>query len=198
MNLKECRVFFIVTILCLSLVVVSPLASFVIPQPNFENFSEFWMLGPNQVAEDYPLIAKNSESNRVFIGVGNQMGSSEYYLVYVKLSNSSETLPDVDMSAPSSLPPLFEYRFILDDADVWERSIDFSFEGLILQDEVLDVGYFIVNGVSFPIDLSLVWNIEKEGYYCELFFELWRYEVESSEFIFDDSFVSLRLNLIAT
>lgn len=195
MNLEEYRALFIVVTLGLALVTAFPLISFVMPQRNSENYSEFWLFGPDHMAEGYPCNVKAGELYRIFVGVGNQMGISEYYLIYVKFGNSTNILPDVDSSFASSLSPLSEFRFIIADNGVWERAVDFGFEGLVIEDDVLHVGSVVVNGVRFPVEVTADWNIERGGYYFQLFFELWRYDVEAGGFRFDDSFVGLWLKV---
>ena len=102
MNLEELRALFIVVTLSLVLISALPLISFIVPRRNSENYSEFWLLGPDHVGDGYPSIVRDSEMYRVFVGVGNQMGGSEYYLIYVKVGNNTNILPDVDNSLASS------------------------------------------------------------------------------------------------
>lgn len=195
MNLEQVRALFIIVTLSLVLIAAFPLISYVVPQRNSENYSEFWLLGPDHVGDDYPSIVREGEVYRVFVDLGNQMGSSEYYLIYVKVGDNTSILPDVDNSLSSCLPPLFEFRFILAENGVWENAIDFSFEDLIFQDDILYVDYVVVNGVRFPVELSVDWDVERGGYFIQLFFELWRYDFESGSLKFDDSFVGLWLKM---
>jgi hypothetical protein len=196
MNLEDYRTLFLVLTLVLVLVAVSPVLSVVVPfGGGSESFSELWLLGPDHMAEGYPSIFRDGEVYRVFVGVGNQMGSSEYYLIYVKAGNSTNILPDVDNSLAGSLPPLSEFRFVIADNEVWENTISFGFEDLVFEDDLLHVGYVVVDGVRFPVELSTTWDIERGGYYIQLFFELWRYDVVTGSFKFDDSFVGLWLKM---
>jgi len=54
-NLEEYRVLFLVVTLVLALIVASPVVSMIVPQGSSERFSEFWLLGPDNLAEGYPL-----------------------------------------------------------------------------------------------------------------------------------------------
>ena len=129
MNLEEYRVLFLVVTLGLALVAASPVVGLVVPfGGGSERFSEFWLLGPDHMAEGYPFVVGVGEVYSVFVGVGNHMGGSEYYMVYVKLFNGIGALPDIDDSQPSASDPLYEFKFFVDDGKVWETPVIFGFE----------------------------------------------------------------------
>ena len=195
MNLESYRALFLVVILGLALVAASPVIGEVLPEVGSERFSEFWILGPDHVAKDYPFNVGVGDEYRVFVGVGNHMGDSEYYMVYVKLFNGIRALPDIDDSQPSSLDPLYEFKFFVDDEKVWEKPVIFGFEDVDFESNVLSVGNIVINDVIFPVHASVLWDFERNGYFFEMFFELWRYDVEHNTFRFDDRLVSLTLNV---
>jgi len=196
MNLEEYRTMFVVVTLVLALVAVSPLLSVVVPfGGGSERFSELWLLGSDHMTESYPFDVAVGEEYCVFVGVGNHMGGSEYYKVYVKFRNSTESLPDIHKSMPSSLDSLCEFRFFVGEGEVWEMPVIFGFEDVVVVGDLLSVGNVVINGVSFPVGASAVWDSENEGYFFELFFELWHYDVVSHSFRFDDNFVGLWLNI---
>jgi hypothetical protein len=197
-NLEEYRTLFMVATLGLALVAASPALGVVLPEVGSERFSEFWLLGPDHMAEGYPFSVGAGEEYSVFVGVGNHMGCSKYYRVYVKLGNGSEFLPDIDGGVPSSLSPVYEYRFFVGDSEVWESAVTFGFEDVAVEGDVLSVGKVVLDGEGFPVDASVVWDSEKGGYFLVLFFELWRYDVEYDLFRFDDRFVGLWLNITAS
>jgi len=195
-NLEEYRTLFIVATLGCALVAVSPLVAVVLPQVGSEEFSEFWLLSPDHMVEGYPFNVGESEEYGVFVGVGNHMGGSEYYRVYVKFGGGAESLPDIDGGVPSVLSPFYEYQFFVCDGEVWESPVTFGFEDVVVDGDVLVVGDVTVNGVSFPVDASAVWDSEDSGYFYVLFFELWRYDVEYGDFRFDDRYVGLQLSIM--
>jgi len=195
-NLEEYRVLFLVVTLGLALVAASPVVGVVVPfGGGSERFSEFWLLDAWNRTEYYPFVVGVGEVYRVFVGVGNHMGGSEYYMVNVKFRNGTQSLPDIDGSLPSSLSPLYEFRFFVGEGEVWESPVTFWFEDVVVEGDVLVVGDVTINGVSFPVDASAVWDSEDGGYFFQLFFELWRYDVELDSFGFDDRFVGLWLNM---
>jgi uncharacterized membrane protein len=198
-KLEDIRTLFIMTTLVVGLVVASPALGIIVPfGGSSEQFSELWLLGPDHMAEGYPFNVSEGEGYSVFVGVGNHMGGSQYYRVCVKLGNGSEVLPDIDGGVPSSLSPVYEYRFFVGDGEVWESAVAFGFEDVAIEGTVLSIGEVVVDGEGFPVDASTVWDPDKEGYLLVLFFELWRYDMESNIFRFDDRFVGLWLNMTAS
>ncbi len=198
MNLEEYRTLFIVATLGLALVVASPALAIVLPQVNSEEFSEFWLVGPNHKTEGYPFNVGVGEEYKVFVGVSNHVGSSENYIVYVKFRNSAQSLPDTDNSVPSSLPPLYEYRLFVGNEEAWESPVTFGFEDTSVEGDVLSVGNVIINGVVFPVDASAVWDSDDGGFFFQLFFELWHYDVMSNSFRFDNRYAGIWLNMTAS
>jgi len=195
-NLEEYRTLFLVVTLGLALVAASPAVGVVVPfGGGSERFSEFWLLDAWNGTEYYPFLVGAGEKYRVFVGVGNHMGGSEYYMVSVKFRNSTQSLPDISDSVPSSLDPLFEFRFFVGDGEVWKAPVTFWFEDVVVEGDVLSVGDVVVNGVVFPVYVSAVWDSEAEGFFFQLFFELWRYDLDSQVFRFDDRFVGIWLRM---
>ena len=76
--------------------------------------------------------------------------------------------------------------------------MSFGFGDVVVEGDSLSVGEVVVDGVTFPVDVFAVWDSEREGYFFQLFFELWRYDVDSRSFSFDDRFVGLWLNMTAS
>jgi uncharacterized membrane protein len=195
-NLDDYRTLFMVVTLGLALIAASPALALVVPfGGGSESFSEFWLLGPNHAAEDYPFNVSAGEMYSVFVGVGNHMGSSEYYRVYVKFRNSTQSLPDSKSGVPSSLSPVYEYQFFVGADEVWESPISFGFGDMVVEGDVLSVGEIVVDGGAFSVDVFAVWDSEREGYFFQLFFELWRYDLDSRSFKFGGRFVGLWLNM---
>lgn len=195
MNLEEYRTVFAVGGLILILVASAPTLGLVLPFSGGERFSELWVLGPGHMAEDYPFNVRADESFLVYVGVGNHMGSSAYYMVYVKFRNQTELLPNATAGTPSSLMPLFEYRVFLEEGKSWEAPLTFSFSGVSFFENRSFVESFIVNDGAFSVDKLALWDGENNGYYYQVFIELWIYEAESDAFQFHNRFVSIWLNM---
>src|SRR3989337_165143 len=110
MNLEDSRKVFACCSLVLILIIVAPTLGLIVPFPmNSQRFSELWILGPNYMIEDYPLNVAINEKQNIFLGVGNHLGSSVYYIVYVKLRNQTQSAPNMTTFTPSPLAPLYEF-----------------------------------------------------------------------------------------
>jgi len=209
-NLDDYRTLFIVVTLGLALIAASPAIALVVPfGGGSEQFSEFWLLDPNHAAEDYPFNVSAGEMYSVFVGVGNHMGSPEYYKVYMKFGNITQL--DFNSSKPSSLSPLYEFQGFVGDGDFWESPVTFGFQNVSLvdkvlsvdnvtmnapiEDAVLSVDEVIINGMVFPVDAHTSWDAENAGFYFRLSFELWRYDMVLKSFMFHNRIVGLRLNM---
>ena len=198
MNLDDFKMVFVGVFLVLVLVAASPTLSMMISLPAGERFTELWILGPGHMAEGYPFNARADVSYSVFLGVGNHMGGLEYYLAYVKFRNQTESLPNATMSTPSLVPSLYEYRTFLSEGEAWEKNVTFSFSGVSVAGNVCRVSYLSVGGCGFFVDRFVAYNSTYNGYYFELFFELWRFDVGVSEFRYHNRFVGIRLNMTSS
>ncbi|UCE44146.1 MAG: DUF1616 domain-containing protein [Candidatus Bathyarchaeota archaeon] len=190
MELKEYRRFFGTASLTLMLLVASPVLSMVISIPvGREFFSEFWLLGPDHRAEGYPFnVELNVTQEPVYVAVCNNLGYTVYYRVYMKLRN--QTQPGANRTMPSSLEPLYEFRFLLSDRELWETACVFSFQG-----ESALVSEVLINGDASPVNCSSAWDSEQRGFYYQLFFELWLYNGTTRSFEYHDRSVWLWLNM---
>jgi len=195
MNLEDYRTIFAVVTSGLILMAAFPTLSMVVPFPrSAERFSELWVLGPNHMAEDYPFNIRVGEQHSVFVGVGNHMGSSSYYVLYVKLRNQTQPLPDLSNSLPSSLAPLFEFRFFILDGGSWKAPLTFTFLDVSGFENSCFVSRMMINNVVFSVDSPSTWDSENNGFYYELFFELWLYDTSLQGFRYHNRFVGIWLN----
>lgn len=198
MNLKEYRVIFVVVIGVLALIVASPGLSRLLVLPRTEFFSEFWILGPNHRAENYPSNVSHNDNYSIFLGIGNRLSYVAYYLVEVKFRGLNQSAPEGFDGTPSNLPSLFNITAFVADEGVWEMPLTFSFdygynetlsqvnfESLVLNDVILDMKTYVLS-----------WDSVKQGFFGFLFFELWLYDVDSESFQFHERTVGLLVNMI--
>lgn len=196
MNLEEYRMLFAAVGLVLIAGAALPGLSVLLQLPSGERFSELWLLGPERMAEGYPYNVEAGQSQGpVYLGVGNHMGCSEYYMVYVKFRNQTQPLPNVTACEPSPLPPLYEFRFFLGDGEVWETPLTFKILELSVMNDSLSVGEMAINDETFSVDCHSRWDSEYEGFFCQLFFELWLYDMASASFRFHNRFVGIWLKI---
>jgi hypothetical protein len=142
-----------------------------------------------------PFQIKPNSSYKVYLGIGNHMGETESYLVYAKLRNQTEPLPDSIAGTPSSLAPIFEFRVILTANEIWEKEVIFSFDNISINGNVYKVSELSINGESVRVDKV---GVKNNGFIYQLFFELWIYNRSSSDFEFHNRSVGFNLNLTET
>jgi hypothetical protein len=196
MNLENSKMVFIAIGLVSMLLFGSPTLALVVPLPSGEKFSELWLLGPNQMATGYPFNVSENVNYTVYVGVGNHMGSSAYYIVEVKLRNETEPLPDLEAGTESPLPSLYENRLFVQDGGTWESPLVFSFSGVSFGANQSRIEGLTINGVELNVEKEVSWDAERSGYYYELFIELWIYNANSNpSFEFNNRFVGLWLNM---
>ncbi len=196
MKFQDYRVLFQVVTLAFVLLAASPALSLVLSFPSGgERFSELWLLGPNHMAEDYPFNVQTGESYSLFLGVGNHLGYSAYYLVHAKFRNQTQPPPNASSSEPSIVPSVYEFQFIVTDGDVWETAITFEILNISIQADTLIFDSVSINHRTFQVGSSSIWDSENNGFYFQLFFELWLYNRAESSFQFHNRFVGIWLNM---
>jgi len=190
------RGWFIVGSLALMLVAVAPTSALYVRLPNgSESFSELWLLGPGHKAENYPFNIKDNEVHSIYVGVGNRLGYSACYGVFVKFRNQSQPLPVNSNSTPSPLPVLYEYNFFVRDGEIWETLLSFRVMNVDRLNGSMNLGILSINDVSFQVDSVSAWDLERKGFYFQLVLELWFYNTKSKSFDYHNRFVGIWLNL---
>jgi len=195
LKLEDYKTIFIIVSFAGALIIASPTLASILPARGTERFSELYVLGPSRMAEGYAFNVKAEETYRVFLGVGNHMGSSTYYAVRVKLRDRGEPLPNATTITPSSLPTLCEYLVFVGDGQTLERPLNFSFRGLSFYGNSCRLDIVAINGMEVNVAKMVNWDPEQKGYYLELFFELWIYDTESKDFSYHNRFVGFWLKM---
>ena len=196
MKFNDYRTIFQVCTLALILLAASPAISQVISLPNSgEQFSELWILGPNHMAENFPYNITVGTKNNFYLGVGNHLGGSTYYLVKAKFRNQTQPLPSINISQPSSLLSIHEFQFIQKDNGIWETQIDFEVLDASITDNSMVINSISINDRVIQVDFESIPDSEDGKYYFQLFFELYLYNSTNSSFEFHDRFVGVWLNI---
>ena len=144
MKLEGYKLFFVAVSLIGVLLIATPALTDLIRFPGGEQFSELYLLGPNQMAENYPSNIAVGQNYSVYVGVGNYLGSSAYYVLYVKFGNATDQMPNDALGTPSSLPPLYEYRFSIQNSVNWESLLNFSVSSASISLRYLDTRSSII------------------------------------------------------
>jgi len=198
MSLEDYRTLFIVS--CLGLILLSTVGlvgPFLPLARSGERFSELWVLGPGHMAEGYPFNLRALEPQTVYLGVRNHLGGSAYYALRVKMGTQTEPLPDQATAQPSPLPSLYEFRCFVAENGTWETPVNFELLDVEFSEGVCTVKGLRLNGEASAVSSVSSWDVERRGFYHELFFELWLYNVTLGRFEYHNRFVGLWLNMTA-
>jgi uncharacterized membrane protein len=162
--------------------------------PAGQRFSEIYVLGQQHTFDNIPFNVKAGVTYSVYLGVVNHMESSSYYTCLIKLGNEND-LPNASLSTPSSLPTLYEYKPFLTDGATWEAPLTFQLNNLTFTNGTSQLSQMTINGINIPSNEIFTWNVQKTGYFCNLFVELWIFNSTLGISQYNNRFVSLNLNL---
>jgi len=195
MQLKKVRIIFITIGLIGVLLFASPTLSLLIKPPASQEFSEFYVLGPDHTLGNIPFNIKADVNYSVYLGVVNQLGSSCYYTSFLKFANKTEPLPDATLETPSTVPALYEYNSFVTDGGTREAPLTFQVNELTFADNTSTLSGISINGVDFPVMQTSAWDSVNSGYYYNLFVELWIFNSTLGISQYHDRFVNLVLNM---
>ncbi|MCW4000696.1 MAG: DUF1616 domain-containing protein [Candidatus Bathyarchaeota archaeon] len=179
------------TLLIAALPVIS-----VISFPNGESFSELYLLGPEQLAQNYPSNITIGQNYMIYANVVNHLKSAGYYVLYVKFQNGTALLPDIVNKTPSQVAPVLEYRFLIPDGGKWSSPFTFSVSNASIAGNQSIVNRLTINGLTFNVDVPSVWDTNSTSFPHRLIFELWLYNSSSGYVQYHNRYVDLKLNLI--
>ncbi len=198
MNLNDYKLVFVAIGLIGLLIIASPVLAEVVRLPPGEQFSELYLLGPGHMAQDYPYNVEVGQSYSIFVGVGNHLGSSAYYLLAVKLKNQTDPFPNAANGLPSPLPVLYEARFVIPDNQTLETPITFAVEGATFSGNQSLIQTIRIDNAVFSVNKPTAWNSTTSTYAYQLLFELWLYNPTTVNIEYNSRYVNLQLNLTAT
>ena len=198
MKLKDYKIIFIAVALVGVLLIASYAIAGAIRAPPGEQFSELYLLGPEQMAQNYPSNIAVGQNYSVYVDVGNHLGSTGNYVLYVKLANATDQLPNTTTGTPSPLQPLYEYRFTLQDSAVFQRLLSFTVTDATTTSTNAQINTLKINDQTINIDKSTLWNSNSSKFPYTMFFELWLFNEQTGLVQFNDRYVSLQLNLTRT
>jgi len=194
-DLREYKVVFLVVTAILALIVASPALSRILVFPRTEFFTEMWLLGSNNTAEDYPFNLTSGQNYSVNLGLASNLGYTAYYVVEVKFRN--ETEPGPTNSTASSLPSLFNITAFVADQGSWQIPLTFSCN-YSYNESVPSVSFYNMtfNDVTFDLTgQTAAYDTTRSGFFGSLFFELWLYDTKLNSFQFNQRSVWLWLNM---
>jgi hypothetical protein len=178
------------------LIFASPTISLYLKLPSSEPFSTVYFLGPDQTFNSIPFNVKSNVTYTVYLGIENHEGAVGYYEGLVKLRNDTEPLPNATLGAPSTLPVVYQYNVFLLDGQAWEAPLKFRINS-VNTDGLSQIQSITINNIDFTVNKTAAWDSEDNGFYYELFAELWAFNPSDSGFHFDNRCVHFYLNVTA-
>ena len=160
-----------------------------------QHYSELWILGPNGEAFDYPENVSQRTLQNFNLEVKNNLDLPTYYIVLMKIRDSTQPLPIQNTSTPSPLEPICEFRFAINPGKTWTKQVSLEFPQFTTFADYLQFGSIKVNDVLFRCDCLALWD---HGFYFEVFFELWTYDSSAKSIAFTNQYVGLWLNMTKT
>lgn len=195
MQIEHYRIVFISVGLIGILIFASPSISLLIQPPEGQQFSELYLLGPNHMLDSYPYNIAVGQNYSLYLGVGNHLGSAAYYTVYVKMVNQTDLLPNANSRTPSSVQPIYEYKFFLPNGESMETPLVFSVSEASTHANMLTVTRLLINNLNFNLNKPATWDTNATGFSYGVLCELWVYNNSINAVQFHNRYVNLGLNL---
>jgi uncharacterized membrane protein len=195
LKLEEYKLIILAVGLIGVLIAASPLLAMNMHLPSGEKFSELYVLGPGHMAEDYPFNIAVGQNYSIYAGVGNHLGSSAYYVLYVKLQNKTDPMLNSTTATLRPFPALCEFRFVIPDDQYWEIPLTFTLSNVSISGNQSLIRQLLIDNVSFDVSKQAVYDSNSTTFDYRLLFELWLYDVPSNSVQFNNRFVYLQLNV---
>ncbi len=142
-----------------------------------EKFSELYLLGPQQLAQDLPFNIMPGKNYTIYLGVGNHLDSTAYYCCYIKIRNQTE--PSANETISSMLTPVYTYRTILKNGAACAVPLTFSFSDVSFSSDQSILETLTINNVQVNLTKKALFDKDNNGYYYQMFVELWAFNPES-------------------
>ncbi len=201
MDLQRYKIVFIIVVLLAALLVATPVLERILVYPSAQSasFSELYLLGPSQTAENYPYNITLNENYTVYLGVSNQLGSCAYYQLEIKFCNLTQQAPNSFNATSSPQPSLYTMNLFVPNTGSLQVpisfSLNYSYNPALSQ---VNFNQLVLNGLPLSLQgYSTAWNSHRNDFYGNLIFELWIYNGAAGAFEYNDRYVSLLLNLTA-
>ncbi|MGD6934623.1 MAG: DUF1616 domain-containing protein [Candidatus Bathyarchaeia archaeon] len=192
--LQKYRALILVVVAVLALVIASPLIEQYVSAPKTEPLTELAVLGPYHNAT-YPYNLTSGDVYPLYFIISNHLGAPADYKLEVKFRTPDQPGPDSFNHTASSLPPLTDFTFKVEDGDSLELRVDFVFD-YVVNSRAAVLDKLVVNGSSVDMDnLSVAWASKENAYLGNLFFELYLKDDSSGGFLYNQRYVSLWVNL---
>jgi hypothetical protein len=180
-----------------TLFIASPLLQKINYFPQTVFFTELSLFGQYNNAT-YPSNVTVDTNYRLYLKVDNHLGSSASYVIKPKFGNQTQFTPNSFNYTSSVLPSLGDMPISVGDNESKQLPIDVSFQYKIDENNPgqLDIQNITINGAIISDSTTIAWNPEKNGFYGNLFFELWINNSTTNALEYNQRYVSLWLKMV--
>ncbi|XHH09311.1 MAG: DUF1616 domain-containing protein [Candidatus Bathyarchaeia archaeon] len=191
---QKYRALFFVVAAVLVLAVASPLIEQYASAPKTEPLTELSVLGPYHNAT-YPYNLTSGDIYPLYFTVSNQLGVPAQYKLEIKFRTQEQSGPDSFNHTQSSLPPLTDFTFKVENGKSVELQVNLAFDYRVGSREA-NLNSIDVNETSIDMDnLPVPWDYEADAYLGNVFFELYLYNDSTGNYQYHQRYVSLWVNL---
>lgn len=182
MKLNDYKHLFITIGLIGVLFIASPVLVELISFPSGEQFSEIFIIGSDNRVTSIPFNIKSNTSYSVYLGIGNHLDKSAYYLCYIKFRNHTDSLLNVTKDTSSLLKPLYEYRIFVPKGSNQVLPLIFSLPRVTFSNNLSFVETLRINNISVNSNITSAIDPANNCYYYQFYVELWKFEPTAQEF----------------
>ncbi|MCL5948892.1 MAG: DUF1616 domain-containing protein [Candidatus Bathyarchaeota archaeon] len=197
MGLQKYRALLLILTAVSALFIASPALQKLVFFPQTVFFTELSFFGPYNNAT-YPSSVTVGNISRLYLNVDNHLGSCAYYVIEIKFRNQTQSAPDSFNHTSSVLPSLGSITFFVADNESLQLPIDVSFQYKIdaNNSRLLDMQSLTLNGATINVNpTTIAWDSQKNGFYGNLFFELWLYNDTTNALEYHQRYVNLWLKM---
>jgi len=196
LNLLQFKALLIVITAVMALIVASPALQQIQVFPQTEFFTELSLLGPQQIAANYPYNIAKDHTYNVFLDITNHLGSCAYYQVQIKFRNETQSAPNSFNRTYSTLPSLYNVSAFVADKEKWQSPATFSFNYAFKGESSIAFNSMKFNGVNLNLaGLSSNRDSTTGVFYGNLVLELWIYNGSTNTFQYHERYLSLLMNM---
>jgi uncharacterized membrane protein len=180
----------------LALFVASPALQRILAPPQTDFYTELWILDSSHSADNYPSNITQGSNYTIYLDIANHLGYCGYYIIEVKLRNDVMPYSGSFNNTPVNLSSLYNLTAFVPNKSTWELPITFSFT-YNLNGSQLNFNEMTLNGAILNLTgYSTTYRAQApNGFFGNLYFELWLYSSTTGEFQYNDRYVNLPLNM---
>ena len=178
-----------------ALVAAAPAIQNIVKLPQPEPLTEFSVFGSYHNAT-YPTNITANQNYQLYFGVNNELGVVAYYQIQVKFRTEKQSAPDSFNHTNSEIPALGSVSLFAANQQTVEVPVDISFQYNLdpYNTSQMNLQSVTVNGAKLKTNDEVVFfDTARNGFFGNIFFELWIYNGTSNTFQYHERYLSLWL-----